>query len=100
MSASEDLQKLRNHIDTIASDLHITRTRFAFCPAERGEQNDTIELVFEITVDALLTPEQRDQRNVDDEFSKLISGFEDPTESKIEAAKEELKDHLDDWFKD
>jgi hypothetical protein len=96
---SSDLQKLRSRIDQIAKSMNLIRTQLFFIPAENGE-SDQLNLMFKLTPDALMSDEEKEKRKIDSEFEALTASVTDDTEDKLEQARKEAKDHLDEWFKD
>ena len=95
--ASKSLSLLREAVDRIAKELGIERIQFYFTPAEETD-NDTVSLVFRIPPEALMSPEELEQKRIDDAFSGIAAGFEDKTEDKIEQVKKDLEQNLNDWF--
>jgi hypothetical protein len=99
MNPMDDLTKLRDAIDRVASQLHIKRESWGVVPAEK-DMPDHIVVTFSIDPEIVLSEQERQQRLTDELFASIAENFngekEDPELRRmLDEAKSMMED--DDW---
>jgi len=94
-----DLGKLRDAIDQILSKHKLQRSQIGFVPSEDGIP-DVVMLTMRVNKDIFLDPSELDQKQFDQSFEQLVSNLqiESKLDDKIEQAKREIQDAVNDWF--
>jgi hypothetical protein len=95
----EPFSKLRDAIDRVASRLGLERKNIAFTPPE-GEVPGVIHLGFTIKPEAVLTEEDLEQKNIDDQFALLTGSIDDKASEARQKLAEEANSVLDDFDDD
>lgn len=99
MNPMDDLTKLRDAIDRVASQLHLKRESWGVVPAEDGVP-DHVVVTFSIDPDIVLSEEERQQRLTNEMFESITQNLdgeqEDPELRRmLDEAKALMED--DDW---
>lgn len=88
----EDLRKLRKAVETITDDLNLKLVGFAVTPGKDSSDNDILNVAMIVTVEAVETIEQTEQRHVDDDFDAIFAAeFGDGLDFVSDETKELLE---------
>lgn len=76
-----DLRKLRTSVEKLADELNLKVGQFDITPGKDEHDNDVLKLVMFITVEAVETVQETEQRHTDAEFDSIFAEeFGDMTE--------------------
>lgn len=93
--AFKPFKVLEERAKEIAESLGLTVERFTLCVTEPS----FIQIAFSVSPDAVLTTEEKEQRQIDEQFKAIERQFqEDQIENKrMPDVRKDIEDWLKDW---
>lgn len=88
--AYKPFENIKARLEEVAASLGLECHNIAFTVGPHA----TLQVFWTLKADAVMTDAEKDQRRVDDEFARMMGGFEDPLQDKVKDAKDSLREIL------